>query len=275
MQTLKDLPFQLLDLPIPEVTYEFKSIEVKEFGFRTDGLIIPGDSESPLILVEAQMQPDPDLYYRISLELLVYLRQYRPANPWQVLVIYPDQVTEREIPQGDKMLAFANIHRVYLNELSDTRSFGMKLLRLVIAEPEIIPEAGRNLVAELQGFEPLLRQRCLELITEIINRKFSEMREEEIRRMLELAELEQTRAYEQGREQGREQGQEEGRHQEGLSLVIRLLTRQCGPIPPEVQAQIQALSLEQIGDLGEALLDFSELGDLNNWLQKVLSMELK
>ncbi|WP_199332756.1 DUF4351 domain-containing protein [Nostoc sp. FACHB-190] len=39
-----------------------------------------------------------------------------------------------------------------------------------------------------------------------------------------------------------------------------------GELPQEVRSQIDVLSLTQLESLGEALLDFSSLLDLNNWL---------
>jgi hypothetical protein len=59
--------------------------------------------------------------------------------------------------------------------------------------------------------------------------------------------------------------------QEGLanerSLILRLLTRRIGPIAPPLETQIRSLSLTQLEDLGEALLDFTQPSDLENWLQ--------
>ncbi|MCC3528029.1 MAG: Rpn family recombination-promoting nuclease/putative transposase [Microcoleus sp. PH2017_22_RUC_O_B] len=73
---------------------------------------------------------------------------------------------------------------------------------------------------------------------------------------------------EDGLLEGRQLGLLEGRKDEALSLLTRLLTRRIGPIAPEIQEQIQTLSVEELEDLGEALLDFSEASDLNNWLNE-------
>lgn len=51
------------------------------------------------------------------------------------------------------------------------------------------------------------------------------------------------------------------------ALVLRQLQRQIGDFNPEVRSQIEALPLEQLENLGEALLDFSSGTDLNDWLQ--------
>jgi len=50
-------------------------------------------------------------------------------------------------------------------------------------------------------------------------------------------------------------------------LILRQLTRRVGSVPESLQTQIEALSLTQLEDLGEALLEFSRSEDLENWLQ--------
>ena len=50
-------------------------------------------------------------------------------------------------------------------------------------------------------------------------------------------------------------------------LILRQLTRRLGSVSESLQAQIEALSLIQLEDLGEALLEFSRVEDLEAWLQ--------
>jgi Domain of unknown function (DUF4351) len=52
-----------------------------------------------------------------------------------------------------------------------------------------------------------------------------------------------------------------------LELAIRQLTRRIGNIPDSVRSQIQALPLEILGNLCEDLLDFTNLRDLEVWLE--------
>jgi predicted transposase YdaD len=64
-----------------------------------------------------------------------------------------------------------------------------------------------------------------------------------------------------------EEGREESRWEEALAYTMRLLTRRIGTVEPEVEAQIRELARQELEELGEALLDFSELADLTAWLQ--------
>ncbi|WP_445251128.1 DUF4351 domain-containing protein [Microcoleus sp. D3_18a_C4] len=73
---------------------------------------------------------------------------------------------------------------------------------------------------------------------------------------------------EDGLLEGRQLGLLEGRKDEALSFLSRQLTRRIGSIASETREQIQTLSVEELEDLGEALLDFSEASDLTNWLNE-------
>ncbi len=70
-----------------------------------------------------------------------------------------------------------------------------------------------------------------------------------------------------GREEGLEEGLQKGR-EEGLQiLVLRLVKRRVGDLPREVEERIKKLSAEQLENLGEALLDFKAMAELESWLQ--------
>ena len=47
---------------------------------------------------------------------------------------------------------------------------------------------------------------------------------------------------------------------------LRQLSRRCGPLAEATTAQIQALPLEQLEALADALLDFQGPADLTAWL---------
>jgi hypothetical protein len=69
-----------------------------------------------------------------------------------------------------------------------------------------------------------------------------------------------------GRIEGIQQGEAIGLQKEASKLVLRLLNRRFGELPPHITETIQKLSVEKLEDLGEALLDFETQADLINWL---------
>ena len=64
------------------------------------------------------------------------------------------------------------------------------------------------------------------------------------------------------------EGRLEGRLEGEANLVLRQLNRRLGQISESVSEQIRQLPVEQLEDLGEALLDFEDEADLLNWLAK-------
>jgi predicted transposase YdaD len=73
-------------------------------------------------------------------------------------------------------------------------------------------------------------------------------------------------AYLEWERETKERGRQEGRQEGERSLVLRLLTRRVGEVPDEMRLQVEALSLEQLELLGEALLDFTAIIELEAWL---------
>jgi hypothetical protein len=76
-----------------------------------------------------------------------------------------------------------------------------------------------------------------------------------------------TNAERFGFERGIQEGRQEGRADGERSLILRQISRRIGQITPTTETQIRSLSLIQLEELGEALLDFSSLSDLEAWLQ--------
>jgi predicted transposase YdaD len=72
----------------------------------------------------------------------------------------------------------------------------------------------------------------------------------------------------QGRKEGEAQGVARGRAAGAASVTLRLLNRRCGTLSEATTARIQALPLEQLEHLAEALLDFSGPTDLAAWLEE-------
>lgn len=74
--------------------------------------------------------------------------------------------------------------------------------------------------------------------------------------------------YQRDREQAKEEGRQEGRQEGKEDLILRLLNRRIGEIDASLIGQIKSLSIEQLENLGEALLDFSSVADLETWLNQ-------
>ncbi len=65
---------------------------------------------------------------------------------------------------------------------------------------------------------------------------------------------------------GKAEGKAEGIQEGEASLVLRLLKRRIGEFDSQLEVPIRNLSVAQLEELGEALLDFSTQDDLLTWL---------
>ena len=66
---------------------------------------------------------------------------------------------------------------------------------------------------------------------------------------------------------GMQEGRKEGIIEGQAALILRQVARRTGEIPPETKTRIRQLSLQQLQDLGEILLDFTSPEDLIAWLE--------
>ncbi len=64
------------------------------------------------------------------------------------------------------------------------------------------------------------------------------------------------------------QGEERGEQRGALKYTKRLLNKRFGEISSSIVNRLQALSGEQLQELGEAILDFSSLSDVIAWLDQ-------
>jgi len=230
--------------------YQFTSQEVKQLSFRLDGLFIPlrEDIQQPLYLVEVQFQPDDTLYYRLFAELFLFLRQYQPPHPWQIVVIYPHRGVEREQSlHFGEILNLASVRRIYLDELPHNPSLGIGVIKLVVESETAAVRTAQTLIERTREeiTDQSSQRQLINLIESIIIYKLPQKSREEIEAMFELSDLKQTRVYQEALAEGEERGLERGLEQglqEGERLVVENLLRvRFGELDPEIQAIISRI----------------------------------
>jgi predicted transposase/invertase (TIGR01784 family) len=246
--------------------FDYIAPVIKEREFRLDGLFIP-QSENwniPLIFLEAQMQSDAGFYGRYFAEIFLYLQQYPEKRPWQGLLILHNrqQYLGESVPY--QILLQEQVKCLYLEDLLPRADISpnLALLKLLVLEEAEAFRLGRHILEESET-QTTFQQR-LNLIETILVNKFPYLGTQEILRMLDLktADITQSRFYQEVVEVGRQEGLLAGE----ADLILRQLTRKYGALTPEVNQQIKALTIAELGDLGEALLDFVEMSDLEAWL---------
>jgi predicted transposase/invertase (TIGR01784 family) len=261
--TFHTLLFELLGQPTENAEgYHFTSAEVKEKSFRFDGIFMPDSVEKPIYFVEVQFQYKPDFYWELITEINIYLNQYKPEQDWQAVALFPkrsldvDKLTNYQ----QELVNSGRIKRIYLDELP-SGSIGMGLIELIISKENQSQELVKNLMARTKTeiSNDSERQGIIELLESVLMSKFSQLSRQEIEAMFLLSDIKQTRVYQEAKEEGEQEGKK--------NLLLRILSKKFGKLRDEYIKSINGLNIAQLEDLGEALLDFKDINDLEKWLQ--------
>jgi predicted transposase/invertase (TIGR01784 family) len=265
-QQFPTLLFEFLDDP-PENAdrYRFDSVAVKETKFEIDGVFLPPSGRKGIVyFCEVQFQLDKQLYERLWSESSRYFFQNRKRFlDWQAVVIYPSRSMEqKDLYAHRSLLNGGQLHRVYLEELGDMDALPLGLAAMVLTTKtkKVMPGLAKGLVdrAKQEVTHPEEKGAIINMVSTIMVHQFTNLSRQEVDKMLGIR-LEETRVYQDAKEEGREEGQK--------ALLIRLLNRQIGKkLPKKLNALVEGLSFAQIESLGDALLDFKSIADLETWL---------
>lgn len=258
------------DPPANADAYRFDSVAVKEPRFEIDGVFLPPEGEpGAVFFVEVQFQKDERLYERIFAEAALYFYRMRERfTDWQVVIIYPSRSTEQsDLFPHRSFLNGGQTHRIYLDELGDIRQLPLwvGLMVLTTIDEEQAPEEARELLSRAQAIPPAESRVIIDMVVTIISYRFGQITRQEVERMLNIT-FEETGVYQEVREDAMREGLQAGRQEEAASLIVRQLGKRFGKLPEDIRASISALPLTVLEELGEALLDFSDVSEVQSWL---------
>jgi predicted transposase/invertase (TIGR01784 family) len=261
--TFHTLLFELLGEP-PENAegYKFTSVEVKEKAFRFDGIFMPDSGEKPIYFVEVQFQPKPEFYWEFITEINIYLNQYKPQQDWQAVALFAKRSLDVEVLTNyqQELVNSGRIKRIYLDEIP-SGSIGMGLIELIVSKENQAPELVKNLMqrTKTEISNDSEREGIIELLETVLLSKFSQLTRQEIEAMFLVNDIKQTRVYQEAKQEGREV--------EATNLLLRQLSKRFGKLTDSYIQKISNLKIAQLEDLGEALLDFRDIHDLDEWFK--------
>ena len=265
--------------------YRFAALELKEVSHRLDGMLWPQDSTGardvgseayPIVMLEVQMHADPTFHHRLMAQSSRFLLQHPTVEHLEVVAIVPHHRLSLGPRRPPRLLQvfLENVHWISLEELSRQPNLDplLNLLTLPVRPEGELAGSSRQILAR--------RPDLSTIVLSMLIQRFPSLSEEEIMVIAGIPreEIRHTRAVQDwlaegrqeglqaGREKGLEEGLQAGRQQEAASVALRQLNRRCGPLNDTTTAQIQALALEQLENLADALLDFQGPDDLTAWL---------
>lgn len=226
-------------------SYTFRSIEVKGLARRIDGLFFPPNNEplQPLYFTEIQFQLDDKLYERLFTETFLYLGQYQPQKPWYCVALWSNQNLDKGVPlHYQKQYEAGFLKIIYLDQLPDRPTIGIDLLRIIKAQVKDPVEIREPVIRIRQTAQqlssPAKIKEIIELIDNAILCKFPQLTQEELKKMFDLVEIQQTRVYQDAKSEGKLEGKLE---------TIPLLFR--AGISPEVIAKELTLDLTLVQEV--------------------------
>ncbi len=246
-QDWPELVLELADLDPALPGYTLYAAEVKQTAFRLDGVLTPPPEQPdwPLVFIEAQLQPDPDLHARWFSELFLYLYRHPPRRSWRAVALFPNRATEGRVES-----AFATqllnpwVKRVYLEEVlrNPTPTRGIRVLGLLLAPPATVVTEAQALLVESVAGAAFNGPALVDWIETLLVYKLPRLSREEIRKMLDIlnVELKQTRFYQEVFAEGKDEGRQEAQLRIARSLLDvmtddRLLAEKTGLSEAEVQ----------------------------------------
>ena len=269
--TFHTLLFELLGQPTENAQgYNFTSVEVKEKAFRFDGIFMPDSLQKPIYFVEVQFQNKPEFYWELITEINIYLNQYKPQQDWQAIALFAKGSLDVEVltPYQQELVNSGRIKRIYLDEIPPG-SIGMGLIELILSQETKAPELVQNLMqrTKIEIGNDSERQGIIDLLESVLVSKFSKLTRQEIEAMFLVSDIKQTRVYQEAKQEGKQEGRQEGRQDEAINLLVRQLSKRFGKLTHSYIENINKLTIAQLEDLGEALLDFVNINDLEQWLK--------
>jgi predicted transposase YdaD len=130
----------------------------------------------------------------------------------------------------------------------------------VLSQSEDRQRTLREVAQRIEGMEEQREQSNLAASTAILAGLVLE--KEVIERLLRQEIMRESVIYQEIKAEGRAEGKAEGE----VLLVLRQLRKRFGQVPLNLEKRIQGLSISQLEDLGEALLDFQTTAELVGWL---------
>jgi predicted transposase YdaD len=245
-----------------------ESVTIKSLQRSMDGLVRPDDPRQPLTVVEVQFQRSETIYNRVVIEMAAIqedhgMREIRgivffaarsldPAvRPWTSVVqsVMLDEALaarEEKFPDDPAVAVFKPVFE----------PDKAKLEKAAAAHYRAIRTSAKLSTDQAEALAEVFLHGLLE--------RFRDKTDQEIAMILDLPDIEDTRAgkdlMEKGMERGLERGREEGR-EEGLESSIVVIARkrfEAGQVDARLEAAIRDLGTRALEQLLDELLDLPD-----------------
>ncbi|AFY59308.1 Rpn family recombination-promoting nuclease/putative transposase [Synechococcus sp. PCC 6312] len=234
-----------------------------------DSLILL-DSPDLILHLEFQTQPDPLIPFRMADYRLRVYRRF-PRKQMRQVVTYllssNSGLVQQTTFEISGMRHEFSVIRLW-EQPTPTFLGRIGLLPLAVLSQTANPQQVLQSVSETLG--AIADQRTQSNITASTAILAGLLLEETvIQNILRREIMKESSVYQVWRQEFIQEGREEGRVEGEKLLIQRLLAKKIGDLPGTFQSQVNRLSLPQLEKLGEALLTFETVADLQAWLKTI------
>ncbi|MBI2804697.1 MAG: Rpn family recombination-promoting nuclease/putative transposase [Planctomycetes bacterium] len=232
-QLLKQLPqtlFELLHLPGEMARhYRFDSVEIKK-SFRIDGLFLPDATTLPVYFVEVQFRRSANFHANLFAEVFTYLNDCKTRTDWAAVAIFENRRMEpKYLAPYENLLRSKRLTRIYLDEFEMPADppLGLGILQLVSAPESAVKNLVGRLIQKVERdfTDSDSAKKVIELVEELLLRRFTELGREEIRKMFQLHDLRKSKVWQEAHEEEHQEGRQEGETRTKTELVRKWLAR--------------------------------------------------
>jgi predicted transposase/invertase (TIGR01784 family) len=252
-------------LGAPQTNVEILKTELSIEPIRADSLTFL-KTHSRILHLEFQTRwiSEPPINFRMLDYWVRLYRLYRiPITQVVILLLPPGEDTEIETTfEFEQTRHQYRVVKIWEEDPS-----------LFLADPALLP------------FAPLTAQATEELLIQVaqeVGKMESEAQRKEVasyvqimaglrfdktlvKRLFREDIMKESVIYQEIFETGEQQGEQRALQRE-KALILRQVARQVGEVPQDIRSSVELLSIDRLEALGEALLDFDSLQDLQNWL---------
>ena len=200
------------------------------------------------------MHPDPGFHHRLAAQTYRFLQQQPHVEHWAVLVITPHSRLRLGPTQALQVFLDQQVVWLNLEELSHRPELDplLNLLTLPVRPESELAATSQQILSSRPDLDTV--------VLPMLVQRFPQLTEEQIMVIAGIPreEIRHTRAVQDWLAEGRQEGE--------AAVTLRLLNRRRGPLSDAITAQIQALPVDQLEALADALLDFTGPADLAAWL---------
>ena len=245
---------------------ELNPTELNVAPIRADSIIFL-NNEALILHLEFQTDADPDMAFRMADYRLRAYRKF-PTKRMRQIVIYLRRTNSERVYETTFEIENTRHQFEVIRLWEQPASIFLESVGLYpfasLAQTDEPESILRAVAARIEGIEVGKVQADLTATASILAGLVLD--KNLVKQILRRDIMRESVIYQDILAEGEVKGKTQGRVEEAKGLVIRLLTRKLGNVSPKQLAKIEALPLERVESLGEDLLDFSSIADLEAWL---------